>query len=124
MVTLTLLGRRPASNPDTLLVEAVFSGNTPAAAGDSDPLNLAAIADPNLLGGPFPSRAPSTPIEVLSVNLGGYDVQPTWPAAPTLSNIGLMVYLAGVQQANGAAYPEPVLAGSVLLGIHLAEVSA
>jgi hypothetical protein len=124
MVTLTLLGRRPASNPDTLLVEAVFSGNTPAAGGQSDALNLGAILDPKLLGGPFPSRAPSTPVEVLSVNMAGYDVQPTWPAVPTLTNIGLEVYLAGVQQANGAAYPAPVLAGSVLLGIHLAEESA
>ncbi len=119
-----LRGRRPASNPDTLLGKAVCSGDSPAAAGDSDPINLAAIGDPAMIGAPSPSLPPSTPVEVLSTNLGGYAVQPTWPAKPTLGNIGLMVFLGGVQQANGAAYPAAVLAGSVLLGIHLEDLSS
>lgn len=128
MVTLTLVGRRPAANPDTLLVKAVLSGNSPAADGDVDLMDLTAILDPDLIGGPYPTLPPSTPIEVLSTSMQNagtsYDVQVIPNAAPTLKNFGLMVFSAGVQVANGEAYPAGVLNGSVLLGIHLAEVSA
>jgi hypothetical protein len=119
MITLKLVGSSPASNPDTLLVEATFSGDY-GVNGVGDLMDFTAISDPKLLGRlALLNLTPDTPIQVLSQNIGGYDVQPTFPAAPTLKNFGLRMYLAGVEILTGVAYNAAVTAAGrfVLLGI-------
>lgn len=129
MVSLQLIDRSPFSNPDELIVQAAFAGNYGVNL-IGDLLNLAmyeasvnanGITDPNMIGGPFPTIPPSV-VKVLSENIGGYYVQITPNAAPTLQNTGLRMYSpGGVELATNAAYAAAVLAGWVQLGIKLKQ---
>lgn len=120
MITLTLVDSTPNENPDLLLVKATFSGNY-GVNGVGDTMNLAAIADPKLLGKTaLLGLAPTTPLMVLSESIGGSYVQPTLPAAPTLANFTMQMYEpGGAEKATNAAYTAPELAGFVLLGIKI-----
>ena len=120
MINLALVDRTPVDNPDILLVKATFTGNY-GVQGAGDPMDFTAITDPKLLGGLAQLNLPPTcPILVLSENIGGYYVQPSFPAAPTLKNFALLAYAnATGELASNAAYPAAMTGGFVLLGIKL-----
>jgi hypothetical protein len=138
MISLSIVGRSPGVNPDSILVKGTFSGNT-GVQGTGDLLNLAPVsgANPNGMTDPlgiglYPDR-PLTMAPVLEAeDIGGYYVQPH--LGTTLLNNALRMYspgggeVASTTAYSGLAATNPGGAqpstGSVLLKIYLPQFQA
>lgn len=118
----------PQSNPDTIFVAAVFTGNY-GVNGVGDLLNLqpfqagvnpGGITDPTNLGFIGPNEPLVIAPGVQDENIGGYYIQPT--LGTTLLNCALRVFAPnGNELATNAAYPAAITGGSVTLEIVLPQ---
>jgi hypothetical protein len=122
--TIQLVGRGPASNPDTLLFKVSYSGNY----AGPELLNLAPVSganphgftDPNLLGPPYLDTPPKISAEGTD-DLGGAYTE--FHLGTTLQNSALHVYSAGGTEATtGQPLPAGVLAGSTLLTVRIPQM--
>ena len=118
----TYAGELEFNNTKGLLFSLAFKGNY-GAAGVGDLANLApyegtgnpgGVLDPNLAYNAILAEPPKN-AGVFNVNLGGYDLQLTPNAVPTLTNLGVRIFLAGVELTTAEAYPAPVLAGGATI---------
>jgi hypothetical protein len=121
MISLALIGRTPASNPDSILLKATFSGNY-GVNGAGDLLNLTPISgsnpggitDPLGLGAPLPNAPLGIVPFVDAEIIGGYYTQPT--LGTTLQNCALRAYApGGTELATNAAYPAAMLAPNYVI---------
>lgn len=131
MINLKLLDKTPESNPDVLYFLATFVGQYGVQL-TGDLLNLlpyeangnaGGFTDPNMVGGPSPTIPPNVPPMVLSENLGGYYLQITPNANPTLKNYGVRAFApGGGELATNANYPAAMTGGSAVIAVKLAQL--
>jgi hypothetical protein len=136
MISLSIVGRSPGVNPDSILLKSLFSGNT-GILGTGDPLILTPYSGSNLNGitdplgiGLFPDR-PLTISPVLEAeNIGGYYLQLT--LGTTLLNCTARIFApGGVEVPSTTAYNTLAIAGgnvqsvgSALFKIYLPQFQA
>lgn len=138
MISLSIVGRSPAVNPDSILLKATFSGNT-GVQGTGDLLNLTPVGGANANGitdplgiGLYPDRPLTIALLVESEDIGGYYVQAH--LGTTLQNCALRMYSPGGNEVasttaySGLAATNPGGAepstGSVILRIMLPQDQA
>ena len=123
MITLSYQGETERNNTKGLLFKAKFVGFY-GVNGVGDLLNLAPVEGDNPNGVTDPYNAynmilaepPTMPIGVEAENIGGYYVQVTPNAVPTLFNFGLRVFAPGGTELNSnQAYAAALTGGSVTL---------
>ena len=125
MIQAKYAGEAEYNNTKGIFVDLVFSGFY-GVAGVGDLLNLAPYEQSANPGGITDAGAaynnilatPPSTIGPQNTDLGGYYVAVHKPAAPTLYDIGLLMYAPGGAELNSnQAYPAAVLAGTVKLFI-------
>lgn len=119
MITLTLIGKRPHVNPDTLLLQVGFSNNY-VPGGDAMSLAPASILDPSALGVTGLNQNPID-VAVDEESIGGYYVEPVRAAAQ--ANWKLQGFAAGGAELGAAPYPGGMTGAQnrVVLAVKLAN---
>jgi hypothetical protein len=123
-VKLAYQGEVEYNNSKGIMLKATFVGNY-GVNTVGDLLNLlpsqnggldGGITDPKGTYNNILSDVPPTEYGILNEDLGGSYVALHPNAAPSLTNLGLIMYEpGGAEKATAAAYTAPELAGSVLL---------